>query len=170
MSQRKNQSTRLNSLPRSVCSGRSGWHWHRNSTPCHGCEGKICWPSRLDALHTAVRLRPPQEAKERLGLRPVERDHVSTMVGRPGLPVLDHPQPAVSRLLLYRHELRHLRRGPAAKWSSWCLRDTVDFVGQVPDDGERERIAERPVAKVGPARPQSNCDDRIDQNLQTFVC
>src|SRR2546425_2130417 len=96
MRQRKDRSTRLNSLPRPKVSSlmTSGW------------------PSCLDPLHAAVRLRPPQQAQEGLGLRPVERDHVPAMVRRPGLPVLDHPQDAVSRFLLYRHELRHLRRGP----------------------------------------------------------
>src|SRR5437870_4848369 len=69
-------------------------------------------PSRLNALDAAVRLRPPQQAQEGLGLRPVERDHIPAMVRIPGLPVLDYPQDAVQRLLLYRHELRHLRRGP----------------------------------------------------------
>src|SRR5438445_2122492 len=96
MSQRKDRSTRLNSLPPPKVS----------SLTTSG------WPSGLDAFHAAVRLRPPQETKERLGLRPVERDHVPAMVGRPGLPVLDHPEDAVPRLLLHRHELRHLRRGP----------------------------------------------------------
>src|SRR3989454_9044131 len=96
MSQRKDRSTRLNSLPRPKVSllMTSGW------------------PSSLETLHAAVRLRPPQQAQECLGLRPVERDHVPAMVGRPGLPVLDHPQDAVPRSLLHRHELRHLRPGP----------------------------------------------------------
>src|SRR5438445_8569804 len=96
ISQRKDRSTRLNSLPRPKVSSlmTSGW------------------PSGLDTLHAAVRLRPPQEAQEGLGLRPVQRDHIPAMVGRPGLPVLDHPQDAVPGLLPHRHELRHLRRGP----------------------------------------------------------
>src|SRR5438445_3619749 len=96
ISQRKDRLTRLNSLPRPKVSSlmTSGW------------------PSGLEAFHAAVRLRPPQEAQEGLGLRPVQRDHIPAMVGRPGLPVLDHPQDAVPRSLLHRHELRHLRRGP----------------------------------------------------------
>src|SRR3990170_2700402 len=69
-------------------------------------------PLRLDALHATVRLRPPQQAQECLGLRPVERDHVPAVVRRPGLPILNHAQDAVPRLLLHRHELCHLRRGP----------------------------------------------------------
>src|SRR6266581_4704119 len=69
-------------------------------------------PSRLDALHAAVCLRPPQQAQERLGLRPVEGDHVPAPVRRPGLPVLDDAQDAVPGLLPHRHELRHLRGGP----------------------------------------------------------
>src|SRR2546427_353862 len=96
MSQRKDRSTRLNSLPLPTVSSlmTSGW------------------PSGLDALHAAVRLGPPQQAQEGLGLRPVQRDHVPATVRGPGLPVFDHSQDAVSRPLLHRHELRHLRRGP----------------------------------------------------------
>src|SRR3989441_3365384 len=96
MRQRKDRSTRLNSLPRPKVSSlmTSGW------------------PSCLDPLHAAVRLRPPQQAQEGLGLRPVERDHVPAMVRRAGLPVLDHAEDAVPRLLLHRHELGHLRRSP----------------------------------------------------------
>src|SRR6266705_5009634 len=67
---------------------------------------------RLDALHAAVRFGPPQEAKEGLGLGSPEGDHIAAVVRRPGLPVLDHPQDAVPRPLLHRHELRHLCRGP----------------------------------------------------------
>src|SRR6266571_1877884 len=72
-------------------------------------------PSRIfgpDEFHAAVRLRPPEQPQERLGLRPVERDHVPATVRRPGLPVLDHSQDAVPRLLPHRHELRHLRGRP----------------------------------------------------------
>src|SRR3990170_1666928 len=36
--------------------------------------------SCLEALHAAVRLRPPEEAQERLGLRPRQRDHVPAPV------------------------------------------------------------------------------------------
>src|SRR5438552_13369949 len=68
--------------------------------------------SRLDSLDAAVRLRPSQQAQERLGLCPLERDDVPAVVRRPGLPVLHHPQDAVPGLRLHRHELRHLRRGP----------------------------------------------------------
>src|SRR2546422_5567610 len=96
MSQRKDRSTRLNSLPRPKMSSlmTSGW------------------PSGLETLHAAVRLRPPEKAQEGLGLGPLERNHIPAVVGRSGLPVLDHPQDAVPRSLLHRHELGHLRRGP----------------------------------------------------------
>src|SRR5207253_10839056 len=50
---------------------------------------RLCRPAGLlplDALHAAVRLRPPQQAQERLGFRPLERDHVHAVVRRPGLP------------------------------------------------------------------------------------
>src|SRR5207249_4069952 len=43
-----------------------------------------CRSLRLHALHAAVRLRPPQQAEEGLGLGSLERDHVPAMVRRPG--------------------------------------------------------------------------------------
>src|SRR5438132_11287447 len=117
MSQRKDRLTRLNSLPLPKVSSlmTSGW------------------PSCLDPLHAAVRLRPPQQAQESLGLRPVERDHVAGMVRRPGLPVLDHAEDAVPRSLLHRHKLRHLRRGPRVlerplKHGEAAVRDDGDLV------------------------------------------
>src|SRR3989449_718026 len=124
MSQRKDRSTRLNSLPPPKVS----------SLTTSG------WPSGLDAFHAAVRLRPPQQAQERLGLRPVERDHVPAMVRRPGLPVLDHPQDAVPRPLLHRHELRHLRRGPRVlerplKHGEAAVRDDGDLVRHLIQEG-----------------------------------
>src|SRR5438552_7572675 len=44
--------------------------------------------SRLDALYAAVRLRPTKQAEGRLGLRPLGRDRVSSMVRRRGISVL----------------------------------------------------------------------------------
>src|SRR2546426_10060813 len=124
MSQRKDRSTRLNSLPPPKVS----------SLTTSG------WPSGLDAFHAAVRLRPPQQAQESLGLRPVQRDHIPAMVGRPGLPVLDHPQDAVPRSLLHRHELRHLRRGPRVferplKHGEAAVRDDGDLVRHLVQEG-----------------------------------
>src|SRR5881296_644834 len=41
-------------------------------------------PLRLHALHAAVRLRPPEQAKEGLSLRPTECDQVPALVRDPG--------------------------------------------------------------------------------------
>src|SRR5207245_8309320 len=86
MSQRKDRLTRLNSLPLPKVSSlmTSGW------------------PSGLEAFHAAVRLCPPQEAQEGLGLRAVERDHVPAMVRRHGLHVFDDRQDEVPWILLHR--------------------------------------------------------------------
>ena len=46
---------------------------------CHRCRSL-----HLDALHAAVRLRPPQQAEEGLGLGSLERDHVPALVRDPG--------------------------------------------------------------------------------------
>src|SRR6266704_1801421 len=109
-------------------------------------------PSRLDALHAAVRLRPPQQAQEGLGLRPVERDHVPAAVRRPGLPVLDDAQDAVPGLLPHRHELCHLRRGPRVlegplehgeapvRDDGDLVRDLVQEAAVVAHDQEHARI------------------------------
>src|SRR3990170_2230528 len=50
--------------------------------------------------------------EERLRLRAAQRDHVPAVVRRSRLPILDDAQHAVPRLLLGRHEIRHLRRRP----------------------------------------------------------
>src|SRR5206468_9820702 len=68
--------------------------------------------SGLDALRAARRLRPPQKPQERLRLRPRQRDHVPAAVRRAGLPVLHDPEEVESRLLVHRHEPRHLCWGP----------------------------------------------------------
>src|SRR5207247_87468 len=104
---------------------------------CCRCRG-VPWPdpSRLDPFHAAVRPRPPQQAQERLGLRPLERDHVPAVVRRPGLPIRHHAQDAVPRFLLHRHELRHLRRGPRIlerplEHGEALVRDHRDLVGHL---------------------------------------
>src|SRR5438552_2295129 len=138
MSQRKDRSTRLNSLPRPKVSSlmTSGW------------------PSRLDALHAAVRLCPPEQAQEGLGLRPLERDYVPAMVRRPGLPVLDHAEDAVPRLLPHRHELGHLRRGPRIlegplEHGEAAVRDDGDLVRHLVE--ERAVVAhDEPYARIRP--------------------
>src|SRR3989454_10942291 len=151
MSQRKARSPRLNTPPRPKVSllMTSGW------------------PSSLETPPAAVRLRPPQQAQECLGLRPVERDHVPAMVGRPGLPVLDHPQDAVSRLLLHRHELRHLRRGPRIpegplKDGEAPVRDDGDLVRHLVQEGAVVAHDEH-HARI---RPQGRCDDLLALDVQ----
>src|SRR6266571_866340 len=122
---------------------------------------------RLDALHAAVRLRPPQQAEEGLGLGSPERDHITIPVRIPGLPVLDHPQDAVPRLLLHRHELRHLRRGPR------ILEGPLEHgEASVGDDGDlvRHLVQERAVvahdehhAGIG---PKGRCDDLLALDVE----
>src|SRR2546426_6630408 len=97
-------------------------------------------PLRLDAAHAPLRLRPSERAQECLGLRPVERNPVPAPVRRPGLPALDHAQDAVPRLLLHRHELRHLRRGPRIlegplKDGEAPVRDDGDLVRHLIQEG-----------------------------------
>src|SRR5438093_504476 len=97
-------------------------------------------PLFLGAFHAAVALRPSQQAQECLGLRPLERDHVAAMVRRPGLPVLDHPEDAVPGLLLHRHELGHLRRGPRIlegprEHGETPVRDDRDLVRHLVQEG-----------------------------------
>src|SRR2546425_953958 len=100
-------------------------------------------PTRIpgpDEFHAAVRLRPPQQAKERLGFGPLQSAHPPAAVRRPGLPVLDHSQDAVPRLLLHRHELRHLRRGPRVlerplEYGEAPVRDDGDLVRHLVQEG-----------------------------------
>src|SRR6266571_3570932 len=87
-----------------------------------------------------IYFRPPQQAQERLGLRPVERDHVPATVRRPGLPVLDHAQDAVPGLLPHRHELRHLRGRPRVlegplEHGEAPVRDDRDLVRDLVQEG-----------------------------------
>src|SRR5437867_4213404 len=64
--------------------------------------------SGLDAFHSPRRLGPPQQAQERLRLRSRKRDHIPAAAGGAGLPVIHDPEDAASRLLVHRHEPRHL--------------------------------------------------------------
>src|SRR2546426_2080640 len=124
-------------------------------------------PLRLDAFHAAVRLRPSQQARKCLGLRPVARDHAPAPVRRPGLPVLDHAQDAVPRLLLHRHELRHLRRGP--RILEGPLKD-----GEAPvrDDGDLVRHLVQEAAVVADdehharIRRQGRCHDLLALDVE----
>src|SRR6266571_3963281 len=124
-------------------------------------------PLRLDALHAAVRLRPPQQAQEGLGLRPVQGDHVPSMVGGPGLPVLDDAQDAVPGLLPHRHELRHLGRGPRV------LEGPLEH-GEAPvrDDGDLVRHLVQEAAVVAHdqeharIRPQGGCHDLLALDVE----
>src|SRR5947209_14060413 len=124
-------------------------------------------PLRLDAFHAAVRLRPSQQAQECLGLRPMECDHVPATIRRPGLPVLDHPEDAVPRLLLHRHELRHLRRGPRIpegplKDGEAPVRDDGDLVRHLVQEGAVVAHDEQ-HARI---RPQGRCDDLLALDVE----
>src|SRR5438445_8433636 len=104
----------------------------RNHEPCRPLTPQCARRGRLPPPTAAGAGRP--------GSPPVEGDHVAAMVRRPGLPVLDHAQDAVPRLLPYRHELRHLRRRPRVlkgplEHGQASVRDDGDLVRHLVQEG-----------------------------------
>src|SRR5207249_3371811 len=106
-------------------------------------------------------------ADEGLGLGSRQRNHIAIPVRIAGLPVLDHPQDAVSRLLLHRHELRHLCRGPR------ILEGPLEH-GEAPvrDDGDLVRHLVQEGAVVAHdeyharIRPQGRRDDLLALDVE----
>src|SRR2546426_11239581 len=89
------------------------------------------------------------------------------MVRIPGLPVLDHPEDPVPRLLLHRHELSHLRRGPRIlegplKDGEAPVRDDGDLVRHLVQEGAVVAHDEQ-HARI---RPQGRCDDLLALDVE----